>query len=248
MTPITEQKSLIPAIGFKGNLFTLTVIHLVDHDLEQLRQAIQLKIDQAPSFFYRAPVVININKLPDISLDFKAIQHIINKLDLVLVGISGGNQQQKDQAKQQGLAVLAYSEDKKSLNTEAQDTKQQTIKAPEIPAVETLPLQPAKTVRGNIRSGQQVYAKNTDLVIIGSVSHGAEVIADGDIHVYGTLRGKAIAGAKGNTTAKIYCQNLQADLVSISGNYMISENLHSQNWQKAALIELIQEKLIINEL
>ena len=82
-----------------------------------------------------------------------------------------------------------------------------------------------KLLNSTVRSGQQVYAKDRDLIILGAVSHGAEVIADGNIHIYGALRGRAIAGAKGNTDAAIFCQRLEAELVSIDGNYWISDSL-----------------------
>jgi septum site-determining protein MinC len=104
-----------------------------------------------------------------------------------------------------------------------------------------------KIHRGQIRSGQQIYAKDQNLVIIGSVSAGAEVIADGNIHVYGSLRGRAIAGAKGHHQAQIYCQNLEAELVSINGNYWLSESME-QHWSSPAYIHLSDTELVSSKL
>ncbi len=104
-----------------------------------------------------------------------------------------------------------------------------------------------KVHRGQIRSGQQVYAKDQNLVIIGSVSAGAEVIADGNIHVYGSLRGRAIAGAKGHHKAQIYCQNLEAELVSINGNYWLSESME-QHWGSPVYIHLNDSELTSSKL
>lgn len=246
------------AIDLKGSLFTLSVLHLSQDDLPKLKDKLKVKIEQAPGFFYRAPIVVNIDKLNDVTLDFAEIIGIINEMDLVLVGISGGSNNQKQQAKALGLAVLTGSK-------ETPTAMQATDKAAPIEkvvekvvetvvekvvekTVEKSVFEPAKEVKQNIRSGQQIYAQDTDLIIIGSVGHGAEVIADGNIHVYGTLRGRAIAGAKGNKEAKIYCQNLKAELVSIGGNYMMSEALQSQLWDKPANIALFEEKIVVSEL
>lgn len=76
-----------------------------------------------------------------------------------------------------------------------------------------------------IRSGQQVYAQGADLIVHAPVSQGAELIADGNIHVYGPLRGRALAGVSGNKNARIYCQKLEAELVSVAGHYSVSEDI-----------------------
>jgi septum site-determining protein MinC len=78
-----------------------------------------------------------------------------------------------------------------------------------------------------VRSGQQVYARDGDLIVTNLVANGAEVIADGSIHVYGPLRGRALAGAQGDSTARIYCQEFHAELVSIAGQYRVFEDLPS---------------------
>ena len=255
MTESMAQQQSTPAIELKGSLFTLSVLHLLENDLQQLSQALEQKIAQAPSFFYRAPVVVNISKLTDQPIDFSVLKTTIEQMDLVLVGISGGSNEQKQQAKNQGLAVLSHSQDKATVPSPNESPNENDVKVVEkivektVEKIVTKPTyQAAKVVRNNVRSGQQIYAQGTDLIIIGSVGHGAEVIADGNIHVYGTLRGKAIAGAKGDSDAKIYCQNIQADLVSINGNYMMSEALQDILWQKPATIELCEDKLVITEL
>jgi septum site-determining protein MinC len=80
-----------------------------------------------------------------------------------------------------------------------------------------------------VRSGQQVYAENSDLIVLAPVSSGAELIADGCIHVYGVLRGRAIAGATGNPQARIFCKRLEADLVAIAGIYMVADQIPKAN-------------------
>ncbi|WP_016787720.1 septum site-determining protein MinC, partial [Vibrio cyclitrophicus] len=107
---------------------------------------------------------------------------------------------------------------------------------------------PIKVVRTPIRSGQQVYAKDGDLLILSHVSAGAEVIADGSIHIHGTLRGRAIAGASGQTEAKIICNDLQAELVSIAGNYWLSDQIDSEYWQKKTMFSMANDVLNVDVL
>ncbi|MDC8784312.1 septum site-determining protein MinC [Roseateles koreensis] len=100
-----------------------------------------------------------------------------------------------------------------------------------------------------LRSGQQVYAKGGDLVVLALVNHGAEVIADGSIHVYAPLRGKAIAGARGNTEARIFAMSMEAELIAIAGTYRTTENpLPDTVLGKAAQIRLDGEKLVMEAL
>ena len=104
---------------------------------------------------------------------------------------------------------------------------------------------PTKIIRHPIRSGQQIYAKDTDLIVIGSVSQGAEILADGNIHVYGPLRGRALAGVRGNTDSMIFCSQLQAELVSIAGTYKVIDDIRQTRWQRAAMIRLDRDQLIV---
>jgi septum site-determining protein MinC len=238
-----------PAIELKGSLFTLSVLHLTRNDLPQLKSSLQAKVEQAPGFFYRAPIVVNIDSLGDQAIDFAQLREIINGFELVMVGVCGGTVEQKQAAKAQQLAVLSYSKDPEPKPEKpVVETRVETVVEKSVEVVEKTVFEPAKEVKQNIRSGQQVYAKDTDLIVLGSVGHGAEVIADGNIHIYGTLRGRALAGAKGNKNAKIYCQNLRAELVSIGGSYMMSDGLQAQLWDQPANIELSEEKIIVSEL
>ena len=96
-----------------------------------------------------------------------------------------------------------------------------------------------------MRSGQQVYAEGSDLVITAAVSEGAEVLADGNIHVYGTLRGRALAGVKGNTQARVFCQSLDAELISIAGQFIMHDKVKTSCWKQPAQIYLEDESLHI---
>ncbi|GLQ29786.1 septum site-determining protein MinC [Litoribrevibacter albus] len=106
----------------------------------------------------------------------------------------------------------------------------------------------AKIVATPVRSGQQIYAKGSDLIVLAQVGQGAEVIADGNIHIYGTLRGRAIAGASGNSEARIFCQSLQAELISIAGVYQVSDDLPADRIGQSSQIELKENHLHIDTL
>ncbi len=103
---------------------------------------------------------------------------------------------------------------------------------------------PTMVVRGPLRSGQRVYARQCDLIVMGVVSRGAEVIADGNIHVYGPLRGKAMAGARGDTAARIFTTGLDAELVAVAGIYrVIDAKLPAELHQRPAVIQLQKDAL-----
>lgn len=99
-----------------------------------------------------------------------------------------------------------------------------------------------------VRSGQQIYAQGCDLIILTSVSPGAELLADGHIHVYGALRGRALAGVTGDQQARIFCQTLEAELVSIAGNYWVNEDLKEHALKHSAHIYLDEGHLKISSL
>jgi len=236
----------------KGSLFPLSVLQLEDNNLEKLQQQLENKLNQAPSFFFRAPLVVNIEQLGESQINFLDLKQAIEQKDFICVGICNGTKVQKQQARLAGLATLQQPKaqpantTKKNIEQAATVSRQQvTEKAPSSAEIQ---LKPTKIIRQNVRSGQQIYAQGSDLVIIGSVSNGAEVISDGSIHIYGTLRGRAIAGAGGNVNSAIFCQSIEAELVSIAGTYWLSESIQQTHWKQAGLIKLEQEQLSVEML
>lgn len=223
----------------KGNLFTLPVLHLFKNDLDSLISQLDEKIAQVPKFFFGAPIVVNLQSVPNEHIDFAKLKQALIDLQLNPVGVCNGTDEQNTAAKLHKLSILNYSKD--------QTPKAKPQSAANTSIVEKEVFVPAQIISGNVRGGQQVYAKNRDLIITGSVSPGAEVIADGNIHVYGTLRGRAIAGAKGQESV-IFCQKLNAELVSINGNYWLSDSLQGESWGNAACISLENESLKISAL
>lgn len=233
-----------PSLELKGSLFPLSVLNCQQPDVSVLKPLLTEKLAQAPAFFYQAPMVLNITDC-QIQPDFVALKQLFTTLNLVLVGVCGADAKLKTLAQQAGLAVLQLGKNQHKTETGRitdTDTKTSTE-----PVIKTISLD-TKLVEQNVRSGQQIYAKGTDLIIKGSVGAGAEVIADGNIHIYGSLRGKAIAGAGGDNSKRIFCQNLQAELVSIAGNYWLSDSLQQGHWGKPTCIYLQNEQLVLAEL
>ncbi|KTF16846.1 septum site-determining protein MinC [Pseudoalteromonas sp. H105] len=223
----------------KGNLFTLSVLHLYSTDINLLAEQLYIKISQAPRFFEGAPIVVNLIEVKNSEIDFAHLKSLIERLNFNAVGVCNGSDEQHTLAKSAGLSVLNYSQDVKS-----EPVKQE----PNTSIVEKAVHLPAQIINGTVRSGQQVYAKDRDLIVLGAVSHGAEVIADGNVHIYGTLRGRVIAGAQGLKEAHIFCQKLEAELVSIDGNYWISDSLQGEHWGQAVQIQQKNESLEISAL
>ncbi len=229
------------AIELKGNLFPLSVLFCQDLSVANLRSELQQKLAQAPGFFHLAPVVISVDNLTEVP-DFSGIKQLFIELQLVLVGVCGANAELKKAAHAAGLAALQMPK-----NSKATEAPKAAAPAP-APAAPTVIVAENRTIEQNIRSGQQIYVKGADLIVKGTVGAGAEVIADGNIHIYGSLRGKAIAGASGDSTKKIYCYNMQAELISIAGNYWLSDSLQGEYWGKSTSISLQDGQLVLAEL
>ena len=230
----------------KGTTFTISVLHLSDGNPARIRQLLEAKVAQAPQFFNCAPLVLNVERLSEIP-DFEQLRELVESEDFVLVGITGARDEtMKTAAKAAGLAVMVSGKSRKADPEPAAPAPDPVEAAPVAPV--QAPMEPSKVHVGPLRSGQQIYAAGTSLVVLGSVSPGAEVIADDSIHIYGALRGRAIAGAKGNPLARIYCQQLQAELLSIAGTFQLSDALPAGLIQEPVHIRLDNEQLRIDRI
>jgi len=227
----------------KGTTFTISVLHLSDGNPDRIRQLLEAKVAQAPQFFNCAPLVLNVERLSEIP-DFEQLRELVESEDFVLVGITGARDEaMKTAAKAAGLAVMVSGKSRKT-DPEPAAPAPDPVEAAPVQA----PMEPSKVHVGPVRSGQQIYAACTSLGVLGSVSPGAEVIADDSIHIYGALRGRAIAGAKGNPLARIYCQQLQAELLSIAGTFQLSDALPAGLIQEPVHIRLDNEQLRIDRI
>jgi septum site-determining protein MinC len=206
---------------------SLVALVLKTSDITAISQALVQQLAESPGFFDQDPVIIDVGFLnveenaP--SIDFKTLLPLLREHGLVPLAIKGAQGELLTQAKGVGLVDASDARIRRSvpLADVVQDAPsvEPVIVSMEAPA----PLGPM-VIDKPLRSGQQVYAKGRDLIVLAMVNAGAEVIADGHIHIYATLRGKAIAGARGNTQARIFAQVMEPELISIAGIYRTSEN------------------------
>jgi septum site-determining protein MinC len=211
-----------PCFEIKSAQWPLVALSLRSSQLDQLAQDMTTKFGDQVDFFDQDPLLIDLSALEDDAavLDVAGIIKVLKSFKLKPLAYKGGNPGQRIAAQGAGL-VLA--DDASWLKAAKQDVPE--VKASPAPQPAAAPASQSVThfLDKPLRSGQQFYARGGDLVVTAMVNPGAEVVADGSIHVYAPLRGKAIAGARGNTQARIFARELEAELVSIAGVYRTSE-------------------------
>jgi len=203
----------------------LVALRLKSTDLAALAQDLARQYGDMPDFFDNEPLVIDLTPLPEDAsgVDFEALVTLLRRFRVAPIAFKGGNAELAAGALAAGLVATPDAVSVKASVAHVPETVQKTPAEPLADvAVPPMPL-PALVIDKPLRSGQQVYARGRDLVMLAMVNAGAEVIADGHIHVYAPLRGKAIAGARGNAEARIFALSLEAELISIAGIYRTSE-------------------------
>lgn len=243
-------------LKLKGSLLPMTVLELAFYDEDKIQQELAAKTKQAPGFFENLPVIIDIEQLTeDEDVPFEALIRQCQNFSIKAVAVRGGLEKHQSAAKNAGLGLLAKQKERHAeQDIEKAPVETKEVVRTEIETVEVVKTvvekspQQSKIVHTPIRSGQQVYAADGDLIILASVSAGAEILADGNIHVYGALRGRALAGVKGNTSARIFCHSLEAELVSVAGQYKISEDIDKSVLKKPTQVFLDEDSLSFKQL
>lgn len=219
-------------------------------DTQQLASEFLARFGQDSAFFDNDPVLIDLAHVreADECIDFSALVKLLREYRTQPVAVRGGSSEQMAQAHAAGLIAAP----------EAPPVRPQELREPEvreviheIEVVKEVQLPPKMAMRVDkpMRSGQQVYAAGCDVIVNAIVSFGAEVIADGNVHIYGPLRGRAVAGARGDTSARIYCTCFEPQLVSIAGIYRtVESDLPPDVAGKPAMVRLDGEKLVIEPL
>lgn len=225
----------------------LVALLLKSGDVAALSQDLERQFGEMPNFFDQDPVVVDLTSLPslDAGIDFPALLGLLRRYRMAPVAFKGGSEAQMEAAQAAGLAAAPEAAHVKPaapvVETVVQEVVHEVIREVQVAAPGAL------VIDKPLRSGQQVYARGRDLVVLSMVNAGAEVIADGHVHVYAPLRGKAIAGARGNTDARIFSLCLEAELISIAGTYRTSETpLPKELRGQPAQIRLVGEKLVMD--
>ncbi len=210
MTTSSLAVKRVGCFQIKTSFTPCTILQITHYDLDALDLQLAETVSRAPNFFLGAPIIIDLEKIQSFhSFDFAKLKQILFANNLVPVGVRNGSAEQLALATANGLPLLTVGK----LTRDEPNTK----KTAEHPVT--------KLITTPIRSGMQIYAKEADLVVTAPVSAGAELLADGHIHVYGPLRGRAMAGVQGNTQARIFCYTLKAELISIAGYYLTKEDM-----------------------
>lgn len=199
----TPSAAAASAFELKGRMATLTVVRLLSSDVETVVAQLTAKLAEAPRLLRGAPMLLDLEAVDARVLDLADLAERMREVGAVPVAVRGQGVDER-RAQRAGLGLLTADE--------------------ETPRHDPLPKPPPPRVLDSpVRSGQQIYARGRDLIVLGAVGPGAEVLADGDIHVYGALRGRALAGVQGEGRARIFCVELEAELVSVAGHYQVSD-------------------------
>lgn len=226
----------------QGALFTVMVVRAGMLRDPEFEDELSRQIERSPRFFQNAPVVLDLKGAEAFTTadEFARARELLRQYTLALVGVQNALPAQFEAASTAGLASFAP-------NAAGSNRRQPPEPPPAAaaPAAERTPSATARLVTEPVRSGTQIYARGTDLIVTAAVSPGAELVADGNIHVYGALRGRALAGARGDQSARIFCSRLEAELVSIAGRYLVSEQLPAEHRGFPVEIALVDEQLTI---
>lgn len=258
-------------VELKGGMYAFISLKLYISDLDGIDKHLADKVQQAPAFFKGAPVVVDLTPIEeqlvgDSAFDSDALLERIRAHNLVPIVASLAD---KSSTLAQSIAIPLIersANQTQSTNEPANsstdddtdaDNKTETAEAEQASAAPELALTAQEVqvvikapllIDKPVRSGQQIYARDTDLIVMGPIGPGAEVIADNNIHVYGPLRGRALCGVSGNTNTRIFCKSLEAELVSVAGSYRLLEEIPENLRGKPAQIWLDGEKLNIEPL
>ncbi|WP_158985208.1 septum site-determining protein MinC [Lysobacter panacisoli] len=228
-------------------------------DVDRLVDEMRGRVQRAPKLFGRAAVVIDfggLTRTPD-EATARALIEGLREAGALPVALAYGTSEIERLSEALGLPLLAkfrasYERDDAAPAQDAKPSRREP-EAPAKPAAKSTPapvataanVAPGMIQSAPVRSGQQVYADNRDLTVLTTVGAGAEVIADGSVHIYGPLRGRALAGAQGNEQARIFCREFHAELVAIAGHYKVMEEIPKELRGKAVQIWLEDQQLKI---
>jgi septum site-determining protein MinC len=249
----TNQKT---ALEFKSSAFNIPALILTNPKITEIRQQLQKKISQAPDFFKNSPLLIDLHELTkqQADIDIRNLVKTLRSLHFLPVAITGGTDKQNAVAIELGIAIqsvhtlsnLATSSIEEPIS--AHHTVHSETSEPQvINVIENVSFVENKVITQPVRSGQRIYAKG-DLTVLAPVNSSAELMAEGNIHIYAPMRGRALAGVLGNTDSRIFCSDLQAELISIAGIYRLSDDLTENFTHELVQIYLHDQALLIKKL
>jgi septum site-determining protein MinC len=251
--PAAAPAEVLEAADLRFGQVGIANVRVRNADPESLRASLEVRVREAPSLFERAPVVVDLSFLssqpPD--AEVAALLDAVRTAGMMPVGLAYGDSATDELSRRLGLPLIAKfrAAYERPEPRDAPASEKASAPAASDPATPSASSSVAPTValqhRQPVRTGQQVYAQGSDLVVTGTVANGAEVLADGNIHIYGSLRGRAFAGALGDTGTRIFCSEFRAEIVSIAGHYRVFEELPKEFAGRSVQIWLDAGKLQI---
>ena len=254
---VAVQGTTPDTFEIKSATLPLVALVLKSADLDALARELEARFGDIPDFFDHDALVVDLSRLESEAqggerqaVDFPALLELLWKYRLAPVAVHGARNELAAVAKAAGLfpapdariGTAAHSGSNAASNAEPAAQTAVQAAAVQAPAVQAPLPTGALVIDKPLRSGQQVYARGRDLVMLAMVNPGAEVIADGHIHVYAPLRGRAIAGARGNADARIFALGMEAELISIAGLYRTGEKpLLEAVWGKPTQVRLVSD-------
>ncbi|MDG2524938.1 septum site-determining protein MinC [Stenotrophomonas sp. HITSZ_GD] len=221
-------------------------------DVARLTQEMRERVARAPKLFGHAAVILDfggLSQAPDVETA-RALLEGLREAGVLPVALAYGTSEIEQLSRALGLPLLAkFRAQYERIDGGAAATSPPPPPPAPVAAAKPAPApaapRPGRMQRNAVRSGQQLYAENADLTVLSTVGAGAEVIADGSIHIYGNLRGRALAGAQGNTEARIFCREFNAELVAIAGHYKVLDDIPKELRGKAVQVWLEQDQIKI---
>lgn len=233
----------------KSASLPVVAVLLKTADAKALSAALLERFADEPDFFDNDALILDLTAIQNTQepIDFSLLKRTFSKLKTQAVAVRNANEAHMQAARKAGLSIAPNAAHTRESTAEPVVEIKEVIK--EVEVIKQAPAAQTVLIDRPLRSGQQVYARGADLIVTAVVNFGAEVIADGHVHVYAPLRGRAIAGAKGNTEARIFTSCMEAQLVSIAGTYRTSENELPEHLSgKLVQVRLIENRLIVEAL
>lgn len=248
--PVESPGAARPSFDLKSAQLPVLSVVLRGTDMQALEQDLQQRLADDPDFFDNDPVLIDLSQVntAEEEIDFTTLIAALRAHRTMPVAVRGGNEAQMAAAHALGLTAAPDVMPTRRAEPQIQEVIHEVIREVEVVHEVEVPAPQADAmiIDKPLRSGQRVYAKGTDIVVLDIVSYGAEVIADGNVHIYAPLRGRAVAGASGNTNARIFSTCMEPQLLSIAGIYRtIETDLPKDIAGKPAKVRLEGEKIII---
>lgn len=251
--PLAKNQKTV--LEFKSSAFNIPALILHSYKIADIKQQLQEKISQAPDFFKNSPLLIDLHELTEqqAEIDIRNLVKTLRSLHFLPIAISGATVKQNAVAIDLGIAIQSVHTLSHFNNHTIEKTPSASVVEPEksepevVKVIEAAPVVENKVITQPVRSGQRIYAKG-DLTVLAAVNPGAELMAEGNIHVYAPMRGRALAGVQGNTKSCIFCSDLQAELISIAGIYRLNEDLDKNLKHTLVQVYLHDQALLIKKL